>query len=330
MVNDKARISHLFRPVNLAIIALTMYLFRWALVKPILFRLNAIMEMNFESGMNEWQFVLLVLSAVLIAAGGYILNDIRDVETDRINGKANPVDKCISKDKARLLYNLTTYPGVLIGFVLGYMLGNYNLGLFQFMAAASLWFYSNYFKTSYLIGNLIVAFVVSLVPLTVGVYEVYLLQTGYAEVFARYENLNFNFLAFWFVGYAAFAFLFTLVREIIKDMEDAEGDRETGAATLPLASGMRAAKTVVILLYAVILGGLYFVGENYLADLFSLVYIGFISILIISSAAMVWVAQTPAGFRRAGLLNKVISLIGILYLVPFAYMLYKGEFLMHL
>jgi 4-hydroxybenzoate polyprenyltransferase len=321
MVNQEnsPRITHLFRPFNLLIIALTMYLLRFGLLKPMLTFVSINTKIEIVSQISEMMFGLLALSVLLIAAGGYILNDIRDIKADKFNNRPNPVDKLISSESAFLWYQITTGLGVFIGFAVGYQLGNYNLGIIQFAAAVSLWFYSYYFKRELVIGNLIVAFVVALVPLTVGIYEVSLIQNEYITKITEFKNFNFNFISFWFIGYAGFVFVFTWVREILKDIEDLEGDRRIGARTLPIKWGVQTANVLVSVLYIGLAYGLIYVKSNFITDPISSIFIFLLVFLIVLNVVLIWLKKSflfsPSTW------NKLMSLIGIIYLVALGYII---------
>lgn len=315
----KPQITHLFRPLNLLMIGVTMYLLRFGLLKPMLGFVSGIAKLEIESQISELWFALLVLSVILIAAGGYIINDIRDVKTDKYNKTPNPVDEIISSESAYLWYQVTTGLGVLLGFGVGYQLGNYNLGVIQFSAAVSLWFYSYYFKRELIIGNLIVAFVMALVPLTVGIYEVSLIQNTYLSKITEFKDFNFNFIAFWFIGYACFVFVFTWAREILKDIEDLEGDRRVGARTLPIQWGVKPANVLVTLLYGILIYGLYTVKIQFITDPISSGFIFLLIALLVLSIVLIWLNKTF--WFSPSTWNKLMSLIGVVYLIALGYII---------
>jgi 4-hydroxybenzoate polyprenyltransferase len=276
-------------------------------------------ELEISSQIPEIWFALLVLSVLLIAAGGYIINDIKDIKTDQHNHGKNPVNQLISSDKAYVLYQITTISGLILGFVIGYHFGNYNLGVIQLTAAISLWFYSYYFKSELIIGNLIIAFMVALVPLTVGIYEVSLVQTFYISQITKFKDFNFNFIAFWFLGYSAFVFLITWIREIIKDIEDIDGDIRIGAKTLPIQWGVQSAQIIITLLYLVVIGGLIQVRLAFLTDQISLIFILIIVGLILFNLITIWMDKNY--LMKWSNWNKVLSIIGILYLAALGYII---------
>lgn len=319
MTTSTQKITHLFRPFNLAVIAATMYLLRWSLLKPMLVMVSEMVELEIESQIPEFWFAILVLSVVLIAAGGYVLNDIKDVKVDSINHGKNPVGSLISESNANRIYQILTVLGLFLGFVVGYKLGNYNYGIIQLAAAISLWFYSNYFKTELIIGNLVVAFVVALVPLITGIYEVSLLQIKYFNKITTLVDFNFNFIAYWFIGYAAFAFLLTWVREILKDIEDIEGDQQVGARTLPIQFGVKPTLVLSSIIYGIVLYGLIYLKTYFLVDQISMVFIVITCALILFNIVVMWMQKsvliTPSNW------SKIISLIGVFYLLALGYII---------
>lgn len=319
MSEVKPKMSHLFRPLNLVIIGGTMYLLKYGLMHAMLRMLSKIVKVELVSQMSPFQFTLLVASVIFIAAGGYVLNDIKDVKTDAINKSANPVGKLITIEKANLMYQVLTILGLVFSFWVAFDIGNYNYGIIQLTAAISLWFYSNYFKSEFLSGNLVVAFVVALVPLIVGIYEVSLVQIAYFQEVLGFQDFNFNFLAFWFLAYSIFVFVLTLIREIEKDMEDIKGDQSIGAKTLPIVLGLNVAKYIATLLYVLVLVGLYWVRVNFLTDpisgTFILVFIG----LILLNLFQLWTGKTL--LTKVSTWSKIISIVGVLFLYALGYII---------
>lgn len=315
MVNhtQNAKITHLFRPLNLGLIVLLMYVLRHALLLPMLQWISEMVHLPITTQISSNWFFLLVLSVTLIAAGGYILNDLRDTETDAVNHGKNPVGILISEKNTLLLYQVTTILGVLLGFIIGLKLDNYNLGILHLTAAVSLWFYANYFKKKFITGNLIVAFLVALVPLTTGIFEVTQLQIFYFNKVTEFTDFNFNFIAYWFIGYTLFAFILTFIREILKDMEDVKGDRQIGATTLPIVWGIKNTKAIVTILYLGTMLLLWHVIRTYLTDQLSLGFMIIIDVCILLSITQIWTNKkfllSPSNW------NKLISVMGIFYLI---------------
>ena len=125
------KITHLFRPLNLVIIGLTMYFLRWGLLKPMLGFISNMVEIEIVSQIPELWFGLLVLSVLLIAAGGYIINDVRDIKEDKLNHGNNPVGTLITAEVAYKWYQVTTILGLILGFGIGFYLGKKILLIFD-------------------------------------------------------------------------------------------------------------------------------------------------------------------------------------------------------
>ncbi len=187
--------------------------------------------------------LLLTLSIVLIAAGGYVINDINDIATDRVNKNDEKLLlDFITEKQAFALYLTLTLLGIGIGAHIANSYDFFQLFYFHILSAGLLWLYSSYFKSSVLIGNLLVAILSALVPLCYCCFEAYayLLSYGkiYKELFHSYFAVGpLSGLMWYSFTLAIFAFVFTLIREIIKDLEDLEGDKMLDGKTLPLYIG---------------------------------------------------------------------------------------------
>ena len=224
------------------IIAATQYLMRYCVVWPII-RVN-----EFELQLDNLHFFLLVLSSMLITAAGYVINDYFDTKTDMLNRpKTVLVGRKISRRTAMFIHVVLNVIGVGLGIYLSVKIGILALGVAYILASGILWFYSTTYKRQFLIGNLIVSIFTGIVPFVVVLFEVPLLNEAYRDILLAY-GINFNGLFAWVGGFAFFAFLSNLVREIIKDVEDFEGDLAFGRNTLPVVLGIKITKLIVILL----------------------------------------------------------------------------------
>lgn len=307
----------LIRYKNLLIIAVTQYLMRYCIVSPIL-RIN-----GFELQLDNFHFGLLVFSTMLITAAGYVINDYFDTKTDMLNRPDTVlVGKNISRRMAMLIHIILNIVGVGTGIYLSIKVGILALGLAYIIASGVLWFYSTTYKRQFLIGNIIVAIFTAMVPFVVVIFEVPLLNKVYREVLIQ-NNINFNNILAWVGGFSIFAFLATLVREIIKDIEDFEGDMAFGRNTLPVVLGIKTTKILVIAIILVNIGLLIYVYFRYLLWMYNgqldyitlLYYLLCIVIPFIYLAFQIIRAETRAHYHRASNLTKLIMLSGILYSV---------------
>ena len=161
----------LIRYQNLLIIAVTQYLMRWSIIYPIL-KVN-----NFHLQFSEFNFFLLVLSTIFLAAAGYVINDYFDRKTDLLNRPDTVIVGTVIKRRvAMILHIVINIIGIGLGFYILLSIGIYKLGFIYIIIAGILWYYSTSYKRHFLIGNIIVALLTALVPLMVVLYEIPLLN----------------------------------------------------------------------------------------------------------------------------------------------------------
>jgi 4-hydroxybenzoate polyprenyltransferase len=188
---------------------------------------QALVQASLLSYGVEWTYVarpgflILTLSTVLIAAAGYIINDYYDIKIDAINKPERVVvGKAIRRRPAMFTHMVFSFIGIALGFWLSLAVGLINVG-----AVLLLWGYSARFKKMPLVGNVVIALLGASMLLVVAVYA------------GELNNIT--------ISYAAFAFLISLIREIIKDMEDVRGDASFDCRTLPIVLGIRRAKYIL-------------------------------------------------------------------------------------
>ncbi|MEO6882951.1 MAG: geranylgeranylglycerol-phosphate geranylgeranyltransferase [Bacteroidia bacterium] len=307
----------LIRFPNLLIIAFTQYMVRWCLLFPFL------KAKGVELQMSGFDFFLLVLSTLMIAAAGYIINDYFDGKIDRINKPEEVVvGTKIKRRVAMAAHAILNVGGIAIGLFISYKVGIWKLGLIYFMCAGGLWYYSTSFKYQLFIGNFIIALFTACVPLMVGIYELLLDYKKYLP--QGVSGKDFNDVWHWIFGFSAFAFITTLLREIIKDMEDVEGDKEYGCNTLPIAWGMNAAKSVALLIIFFCLFSIAYLQKMQFQsnDLFSFYYFLIaLQLPFVFLGFQLFFAKEKKQFHFSGNALKGIMLLGISYLFVFSYIL---------
>ncbi|MEJ7736566.1 MAG: geranylgeranylglycerol-phosphate geranylgeranyltransferase [Chitinophagaceae bacterium] len=226
----------LVRWPNLVFIALTQILFYYCFVysveKGLPFHPNLL---------PPFLLFLLVLASVCIAAAGYIINDYFDLNIDKINKPAKLiVEKIIHRRWAIIWHLVLTSVGVILSFYIGYKINNWLLGLMNLFTALLLWGYSTTFKKQLLIGNITISLLTAWVILVL-----YLCELRLFYVFNVQSEQYYNYITLLFkvtILYSGFAFIISLVREVIKDMEDIRGDERWGCRTMPIVWGVQAAK----------------------------------------------------------------------------------------
>lgn len=300
----------IIRYPNLLIIALTMYLMRFCLYKPLL------AANGFSLQMSEWHFALLVLSTMLLSAAGYIINDINDVNADKINKPHKVyIGSQISENSAMNYYWVLNLLAIAMGIYVSNKVNLQNLSMAFVFVSGLLYFYSNSYKRILVLGNLMVAFFAGLVPIMVLLFELPLIKNVYSKEILV-GDINFNYLIYWMIGYASFAFLISLIREIIKDIEDFEGDNAYGLNTLPIAIGVKPTKIIVQLLLMFTGIALFYLHFNYLPDLITLIYLAlFLLLPIFYCIYVLFKANQAQHYHKAGNICKIIMLTGVLYTI---------------
>ena len=271
----------LIRAGNLLIIVVTQYLVRIFLVGP---------KENWLQHLTDFRFFLLSLSTVLIAAAGYIINDYYDIKIDTINKPRRVViGRIMRRRHAMVTHTAFNALGIGLGLLVGFKVAAVNL-----LAAFVLWLYSNQLKRLPFIGNFTVA----------------LLTAASLLVIILYAPRN----GFLVVTFAVFAFFISLIREIIKDMEDLRGDATFGCQTLPIVWGIRRTKRLLYILigsFLVILFTLSFYLREWIVFYFTL-------FVFLPTAWLTWRLARADTRKEFGYLStwcKIIMLSGVLSMV---------------
>ncbi|MEO1261588.1 MAG: geranylgeranylglycerol-phosphate geranylgeranyltransferase [Bacteroidota bacterium] len=237
----------IFRLPNLIIVAATQYLLHYLVLMP------ALNSAGLSPSLNLFHFSLLVFTTVLIAAGGYVINDIIDYKTDLINKPEKVfIGNVISPFSATLIYGLLTTLGTAIALYLADHVNNYWLFFIYPAMVILLFFYSVFFKKMPIIGNVVVSFFCAGVAGVVLFSE----RKAFATILDTQPELG-QTIKTLFYGYIIFAFITTLLREVIKDMEDVAGDELTGLKTLPITFGMKTARHFSLSISFVLLIGVF-------------------------------------------------------------------------
>jgi len=276
----------------------------------VLFRYAFLKQQNIPLALADWQYGLLVLSTVLLAAAGYVVNDIFDVATDSIN-KPNKViiGKEISETRAYNIYIGLNITGVAIGFYLSNVILRPSFATLFILIASLLYFYSTSLKQIMIVGNFIVALLLALSVIIIGIFDLF--PATNAENQAQMASL-FSIL----IDYALFAFMINFIREIVKDIEDVNGDYNQGMNTLPIAIGNnRAAK--IALGFAVIpfILSLLYINEYFMQNkLYIATLYGFAFVLapLLYFIVKIFTAKTQKEFHHLSTVLKLILFFGIL------------------
>ncbi|MCF8430029.1 MAG: geranylgeranylglycerol-phosphate geranylgeranyltransferase [Bacteroidia bacterium] len=247
------------------------------------------------------RFLLLISATFLSAAAGYIINDYMDAKLDMVN-KPNAViiGKSISRRWAILLHSVFNILAVYLAWQISYRVA----GL-VFTCSLLLWMYSQYFKKSYLLGNLLVALMTASTIFILIPFD---------------ENTNISAG----IAYSLFAFFSNLIREIIKDTEDMRGDSKFNAKTLPIKLGTRKTKTILIYLQILFIASciflvylfpiISFTNDSYFIS-FCVYMLIFVIIPSIYSLYLIWKADTKKHFTKLSFISKLIMIFGVISMI---------------
>ena len=301
----------LVRWPNLVFIALTQVLFLYCIEKPI-FNDAAIF-----TNVHGIYFVLLTFASVFIAAAGNIINDYFDLNIDQVNKPSKViVDKIINRRWAIAWHLILSFAGIVFGFIIDWYTSVRFLGLANMASVVLLFFYSVSLKKKFLFGNVLISLLTAWVILVITYCE----TNHLLDVFRKGSSLAVDKLSRLTLLYAGFAFIISLIREVIKDMEDMEGDRKYGCKTMPIVWGLNASKVFVAVWLVVLIITLLIVQVYVLQFRWWLSAAYCIATIILP---LLWIfkklfkAQLPKDFHQISSMVKIVMLTGILSMVFF-------------
>lgn len=292
------KLLNLIRWKNLLIIALVQVLVKYALLIP----------SEATITLNLFGFSILVFSTLCIAAAGNIINDIYDVETDLVN-KPNKVivGKYISEKTANNLFIIFNVIGVFMGFYLSHLVGKSGFFALFVVISALLYVYASYLKQTFLIGNIIVSLLVALSLIIVGVFELI------PVISAHNQDIQF----YWFriiLIYAFLAFLINLLREIVKDIQDIDGDHKAGMNTLPIVIGRERAKNVLFILSFIPILIIIYILVNFLYQ--HIFIVCYFLLMVVAPSILITIrlfnAKSKSDYKFISKLFKIMMLTGML------------------
>ena len=282
---------------NLLLIALVQIFIKYGLFEPL----------GAATILNSFGFTLLVIATICIAAAGNIINDIYDVEIDKIN-KPNKVliGKKISERSANRLFIILNVIGVAIGFYLSNSIGKPSFAALFIVFSALLYLYASYLKGMLIIGNLLISLLVAMSLIIVGLFDLLPAinpenQTSQSAIFKIVLH------------YAFFAFFINLIREIVKDLQDINGDKKGGMNTLAIALGRkRTIKIVFVLGALLVFGVVFYMYENIYNEQILLLYFLFAIVApLLYFCIKSYSAETIKEFAFLSTLLKIIMFLGM-------------------
>ncbi len=296
---------NLIRWKNLLMIALVQLLIKYAFLE----------SYGIQTSLSTLGILLLILATLSIAAAGNIINDIHDIETDRINKPDKLiVGTSISEKTAYNLFIALNVIGVGTGFYVSHLVGKSAFFSIFVIISVLLYVYASYLKRTFLIGNIVVSALVALSLIIVGIFE--LLPT----ITPQNQQLQLTFFEVIF-SYAVFAFMINLLREITKDIEDIDGDYKAGMHTLPIVIGReRASKILFVLsLVPLFLTTLYTINELYKELIAVIYFLLFIVGPLFYITIKTFSAKTKKDHHHISNILKLVMLFGMLSLLLYKY-----------
>lgn len=291
----------IIRLPNLVFIFLTQLFAYYFIILP------ALHSTSQQATFNDFYIVLLSLSTVLIAAAGYIINDYFDIGIDAINKPNKVTIEKIFKRRTIIIWHIVfNIIGIAIAAYIAFYFVQLRYIIIQIISILLLLFYSTTFKRKLIIGNVTIACLTSLTLLTMAFYEpnfrLFDLQFAHSKLL-------------WM--YVLFAFLITLIREIIKDIEDVKGDTAQHCETIPLVLGIQTAKNIcyvliIFLEILIVVISIYFFQFNLFLVMFLAV---FVSLPLILVSQKIVIAANSIDFHKISTYIKLVTLFGILSMV---------------
>lgn len=290
----------LIRYKNLLLLALMQLIIRFGYLEQIQIPLS----------LFYWQYTLLILSTVLIAAGGYVITAIFDQESNQINNDTKAlIGTYISESAAYNLYAGLTIAGVGCGFILANSVEHSNFAILFVLVATLLYFYASSIKNIAFLGNILIASILSFSIIIIGIFDIF---PNTFEINQQQMSVAFSIL----MDYAKFVFMIYLVREIIKNIISFEEVKTREIKTLPVVIGIKKSNKIAFILLLFPLLYLFYYSYNYLFE--NNLFIGMIYILVFVIAPMlvgliqIWNAKEKEDYRNCSNLLKWIIFFGVL------------------
>lgn len=299
----------LVRWQNLVFIAITQFLFVYCIVHPVF------ESVGIPPNIKSYYFILLVSSSVTIAAAGYIINDYFDLNIDLINKPDKlVVEKIISRRWVIVWHLMLSSIGVLVALYIDFTSPVKFLTLANLSCVGLLFLYSISLKKKLLAGNILISLLTAWVILVITYAETSNLLRSIETAPSIAKVTRISFL------YAGFAFIISLIREVVKDMEDIEGDRKYGCYTMPIAWGINTSKVFISVWLVVLIAALVIV-QFYVLQFrwwWSAGYcILFIIVPLLYIFKKLFSANTSKDYHSLSTLIKLTMFTGILSMIFF-------------
>lgn len=296
----------LVRFPNLIIVALTQF-FLQAVVRQYIGSNSPI-----EVVLNNFQFAIFVLATLCVTAAGYVINDVYDTAIDAHNKPEHKqiVGRQITKRSATLLYFILIFLGSILSVEVASATHHFDqlwlLPTFVF----GLWLYAGYLKKSFLLGNLFVAIFCAAVA-----WIIFYAQNLNPDTRIYLNPDASRKFIFIFSGYSVLAFISTLLREIIKDAEDAKGDALFGAHTIPIVLGIKNTKIVCYALAIIFVATIIYFGFIFQSSMLKITIWQTTNLFVFYLCHLIYKANSPTDWHRVATFAKIVMLVGLIFVL---------------
>lgn len=295
----------IIRPVNLLLLALVQILIKFVLFE----------AFNIEMAMSNTQFLWLLIATLAIAAAGNVVNDVYDVDIDKINKPYKViVGKQISEKKAFTYFIILNCIGVISGFILANQLGKPGLAATFIIISALLYIYSTQLKAMLLTGNIIISLLVAFSLLIVLIFDLYpIAENGLTATQKQVSAVVLH--------YAIFAFIINLMREIVKDLEDINGDKKGEICTLAIAIGRQRTTMLVFAMAVIFIMSIVFYLYTFLYNkqLMVLYFLFLIVAPLIYFCIRAWGAKSQKEYTTMSVILKVTMFTGMCSMICYRF-----------
>lgn len=271
-------------------------------------------SIGMEFRLSNGEFFLLLIIGISLTAAGNVINDYFDQKVDKINKPDEViVGKKVKRRVAIVMHQALNLLAIILTTVICYKTAYWWPMLLPVAIATLLWWYSPVFKKRIFIGNFIVAICTASVPIWAAIFEINALQNYYSDMLINSEIF---FRDMWFVILliSAFAFLLTLLREVVKDMEDMQGDILGEYNTIPIAFGIQKTKVYTFVLMAIFMLAIFFVASHLQTITYQVALSASLILPAIYTSWKIRNATTSSEFGACSRYIKLIVLIGLLML----------------
>lgn len=304
LVQNMINYLNLTRPINLLLIILVQGVIKYGLLE----------ALEVQVALDNFQFGLLVFATICIAAAGNVINDIFDVNIDRINKPQKViVGRKMTEKAAYNFYIILNILGVGVGFYLSNLIDHPGLAAVFIVISALLYVYATQLKSMLLVGNILISLLVAMSLVIIILFDIFpAIDTALTDL----QILSSRVI----LMYAGFAFFINFIREIVKDLQDIDGDKNGGRKTLPIVLGRQRTVNVAFVLGVMallcILLYTYFMLYNYQKVVFYFVFLVAAPLLFFCIKA--WNAENDKQFVVLSTILKVVMLTGICSIIFYA------------